>query len=181
MTVNEIKPNMLCLEYRQEKGDADYGSCLWARFNFNLDRYELTIVSDCGNYSYKWHETPKSESFLKLMARCNWGYMLDKLYGDANIFNYEDTKANFYRHFGEEDEDKEKLDEIFEEMELFGEPETSSEFFRLFEDNNDGVFYDIGEYVRYDYPANALKIVQIFDECIRPKIKEILQKEGEQK
>lgn len=178
MTVNEIKPNMLCLEYRQEKGDADYGLCLWARFNFNLDRYELTITSDCGNYGYKWRETPKSESFLELMARCDWGYMLNKLYGSADIFNYEDTKASFYEHF--DDEDKEKLDEIFDEMELFGEPETSSEFLRIFEDNNDGDFCDIWEYVEYDYPSDALKIVHIFDECIRPKIREILQKEGEQ-
>ena len=81
MTVNIVKPNMLCLEYRQEKEDKDYGSCLWARFTFNLDRYELTITSDCGNYGYKWVETPKSESFLELMARCDEGYILDKIYG----------------------------------------------------------------------------------------------------
>ena len=39
MTVKEINPNILTLEYRQEKTDKDYGSCLWARFMFNLDRY----------------------------------------------------------------------------------------------------------------------------------------------
>ena len=46
--VTEIQPNIVALEYRQEQSDKDYGSCLWARFYFNLDRYELTIVSDCG-------------------------------------------------------------------------------------------------------------------------------------
>lgn len=176
MTVNEIKPNILCLEYRQEKEDEDYGSCLWARFMFNLDRYELSITSDCGNYGYKWYETPKSESFLELMARCDKWYMMQKLYGSADIFNYEDTKNKFYEYFGEEDDDKERLDEIFDEMELYGEPETSSEFLRIFEDNNDGDFCDVWEYVEYDYPLDALKIVSVFDECIQPKIKEILSK-----
>lgn len=177
MKVNEIKPNMLCLEYRQDKEDKDYGSCLWARFYFNLERYELLIESDCGGYSYKWCETPQSESFLELMARCDNGYILDKLYGSADIFNYEDTKAKFYKYFGEEEEDKEKLDEIFEEVELYGEPDTSSEFLRVFEDNNNGDFCDVWEYCELDYSSNALKIVSVFDECIRPYIKELLEVE----
>lgn len=177
MKVTEIKPNMLILEYRQDKEDKDYGSCLWARFNFNLDRYELTITSDCGNYGYKWVETPKSESFLELMARCNKDYILDKLYGHADKFNYDDTKAKFYEYFGEEQEDREKLDEIFDEMELYGKPDTSAEFLRVFEDNNDGDFYDVWEYCEFDYPSNALKIVSVFDECIRPKIIEMLKEQ----
>lgn len=43
-TVKEINPNIFCLEYRQDKEDADYGSCLWARFLFNLDKYELNKI-----------------------------------------------------------------------------------------------------------------------------------------
>lgn len=66
MTVKEIVPNILCLEYRQDREDKDYGTCLWARFMFNLDRYEMTITSDCGNYGYKWCETPDSESSWNL-------------------------------------------------------------------------------------------------------------------
>lgn len=177
MTVKEIKPNMLVLEYRQDKKDKDYGSCLWARFYFNLDRYELSIVSDCGNYGYKWVETPKGESFLELMVRCDKDYLLGKLYGSADIFNYEDTKAKFYKYFGKKKYNKEKLDEIFGEMELYGEPETSSEFLRIFEDNNDGDFCDAWEYVKFDYPANVLKIVSVFDECIRPKIYNIVKEQ----
>lgn len=178
MTVNEIKPNTLYLEYRQEKSDKDYGSCLWARFMFNLDRYELTIISDCGNYGYKWCETPNSESFLQLMARTDDGYMLDKLYGRADIFNYDDTKAKIYEYFGDEEEDKEKLDEIFDEMEIYGgEPDTSSEFMRVFEDNNNNDFCDVWEMLEYDYPSDALKIVSVFKECIQPYIREMLKEQ----
>ena len=87
MTVKEIKPKMFCLEYRQEPGDKDYGSCLYARFMFNLDRYELSIISDCGNYGHKWVETPSHESFLQLMARIDEDYLIRKIYGSENIFN----------------------------------------------------------------------------------------------
>ena len=178
MKVNEIKPNILCLEYRQEKEDEDYGSCLWARFMFNLDRYELSITSDCGNYGYKWCETPNSESFLKLMARTDDGYMLDKLYGRANVFDYESTKEKIYEYFGEEEEDKEKLDEIFDEMELYGgEPDNASEFMRIFEDNNNNDFCDVWEMLEFDYPSNALKIVSVFKECIQPYIRKMLESE----
>lgn len=30
--VTEINPKIITLEFRQERGDPDYGSCLWARF-----------------------------------------------------------------------------------------------------------------------------------------------------
>lgn len=180
MIVNEIKPNILCLEYRQEKTDKDYGSCLWARFMFNLDRYELSITSDCGNYGYKWVETPSSESFLELMARCNDGYMLDKLYGHEDIFDYEATKERIYDYFGEDEEDKEKLDEIFEEMEIYGGgADSSSEFMRVFEDNNNNDFCDVWELLQYVYPSNALKIVEVFNNCIQPYIKKLLNQKGE--
>lgn len=179
MKVIEIKPNMLILEYIQDKEDKDYGSCLWARFNFNLDRYDLTITSDCGNYGYKWVETPTSESFLKLMTRINKGYLLDKLYGHADIFDYEATKKNIYKYeVCDDDENKAKLDEIFEEFEWEGEPESAEMFITKFEETNkscDGWFEEIWEYCEFYYPPNALKIVDVFDECIRPKIVEILK------
>lgn len=178
MTVKEIKPNTLCLEYRQEKGDKDYGSCLWARFMFNLDRYELTITSDCGNYGYKWCETPSSESFLHLMARCDWGYMLDKLYGSADIFDYEATKETFYKNYVYDELDKEKMDSIFEDVEEYGTPESAEAFLSKFESADYDDYFDhsdIWELVEYGYPGNALKIVHVFEDCIRPKIREGLK------
>lgn len=174
MKVTEVTPNILCLEYKQEKGDKDYGSCLWARFTFNLDRYELTVTSDCGNYAYKWAETPYTESFLKLMARIDYDYMLIKLYGYADIFDYEKTKEAAYKWYVEDDEDIKKMDEIFENIEFSYIPDNSEDFIRKFDEENDGFFVDTWEIPRYKYPADALKIVSIFEECIKPKIKEII-------
>lgn len=173
MTVNIVKPNMLCLEYRQEKEDKDYGSCLWARFTFNLDRYELTITSDCGIYGYKWVETPKSESFLELMARCDEGYILDKIYGSPDVFDYEKTKKLFYE-YADDDNEKKELDRIFAEIEWCGYPHTEDEFIRVFEEESSD-YDNVWEYIQYSYPANALKIVSVFDECIRQKIEEIIK------
>lgn len=173
-TVQEIKPNILCLEYRQESGDEDYGSCLWARFIFNLDRYELSITSDCGNYGYKWCETPEAESFLELMARIGSDYLLRKIYGSADVFNYEETKKQAYEWYAEDEEDKAKLDEIFEEIEWKGYPDSASEFLRAFDDENDGYFIDTWELPEYEYPPNALKIVSVFEEYIQPYIEQKL-------
>lgn len=174
MTVQEITPRMLTLEYWQEKGDKDYGSCLWARFTFNLDRYELSIASDCGNYGYKWVETPKSESFLKLMSRVNSGYLLMKLYGEADIFDFDKTKERIYEMFTDE-EDRKTLDDIFESMDIYGQPETAEGFIKDFESYDEyDVFCDVWDFPQFDYPGNALKIVEVFETYIKPYIKKKL-------
>ena len=178
MTVNEIKQNYLCLEYRQEPKDRDYGSCLWARFLFNLDRYELSISSDCGNYGYKWTETPKAESFLHLMARTDSGYMMDKLYGPADIFDFEETKKAIYKYYNKVEGNADPLDEIFWEMEIQGEPDRAEDFCRIYSDAG-------GEepwlFIKYIYPSNALKIIEVFRDHIQPKIREILRGEDKNK
>jgi len=96
MTVKEIPVSIRCLEYRQDKSDTDYGSCLYARFYFNLDKYELNIISDVGDYGYQWVATPEHESFLEHLAQITDGYLLGKLCGSPKEFDYEATKAHFY-------------------------------------------------------------------------------------
>ncbi len=178
MTVKEISQRILTLEFRQERGDADYGSCLWARFYFNLDRYELMIMSDCGNYGYKWCETPEAESFLQLMARCSAGYIKDKIYGTPKVFDYEATKRSLYEMFRDEEDCIEKLNEIFESIESeYYEPVEGNDFMRMFDEYNDGYFSDTFEFPHYVYPADVEKICNVFEKCIRPKIREILKED----
>lgn len=180
MKVKEIKPNMLCLEYRQDETDEDYGSCLWARFMFNLDRYELMINSDCGNYAYKWCETPESESFLELMVRCGKDYILEKIYGEEDVFDYDATKERSYEYYcaDEDEEIKTKLNDIYECIESDFKPTEATDFLKRFTDEDwDGYFADTFELPVYTYPAQAIRIVSIFEECIKPTIKEILKKQ----
>lgn len=176
MTVKEIPVNIRCLEYRQDIVDSDYGSCLYARFYFNLDKYELTIISDVGNYAYQWNATPENESFLELMARISSDYLLGKLCGSPKEFDYEATKEHFY-DYADDDEDKQRLDEIFEEIESKYIPNNGETFIEMFENENDGWWSDAWEYPVYDYTAWQKKIVQIFKDYIKPKIKEILNEQ----
>ncbi len=188
MAVKETTPNMLCLEYKQEKNDKDYGSCLWARFMFNLDKYELLISSDCGFYGYKWCETPDTESFLELMARVDKDYMLRKLYGEPDVFDYEASKANIYEELVFEGSTltKELLDEIFAEIESdYGEHfYHAHSFMDAFKCVDNKYYENFLEYdypnvygaLEYRYPADALKIVNVFDGFIKPNIQENLSK-----
>ena len=178
MTVKEIPTNIRCLEYRQDKADPDYGSCLYARFYFNLEKYELTIVSDCGNYAYQWVATPEHESFLELMARITDDYLLGKLCGSPKEFDYEATKAHFYDYADDED-DKKHLDEIFEEIECKYIPNNGETFIELFEQENDGWWSDVWEYPVYDYTAWQEKIVSVFKNHIQPVIRKMVKIESE--
>ncbi len=177
MKVNSIAPNIKCFEYRQDPYDEDYGSCIWARFYFNLDRYEIMIVSDCGNYGYKWVETPKSESFMQLMARCDGGYLLDKIYGRADVFDYEATKKSWLDSYSENETEEDfykSLQEFFDDIELDGIPETAEAFVERMSEFDYGVFgdrYDIWNSVEYSYPGDAKKIAEVFETAIVPAIK----------
>lgn len=65
------------------------------------------------------------------------------------------------------------MDEIFNAFEY--EPATGSDFVRMFDEENDGTFIDTFEMPVYGYPYSAVKIAEIFNKHIRPKIKEILR------
>ncbi len=178
MTVKEKEYNTLTLEYRQERDDTDYGSCLWARFYFNLDQFELTICSDCGSYGHKW-PVSDNEDFLELMFRCSKHYFLGKIYGKADIFSYKLTKSRLY-DLHEDPEDIEKLDYIFENIEADYEPNEAGDFIRQFDEYNEGYFADTFEMPEYSYPSDVLKICDIFSEHIKPYIRKILADRKEQ-
>lgn len=174
MTVKEIKPKMFCLEYRQEPGDKDYGSCLYARFMFNLDRYELSIISDCGNYGHKWVETPSHESFLQLMARIDEDYLIRKIYGSENIFDYEKSKMATYQYCDDGTGDTEALDELFGDYDFYGIPESAESFCNGLSKACDWID-NPWLCVVYEYPPDVLKIASVFENYIKPAIKIMLQ------
>jgi len=167
MTVKEITPNILVLEFRQEHSSAEFGGCLWARFYFNLDRFELLIESDCGAYGYKWVET--KETFLHLMARCEGCYILNKI-SQADIFDYEATKKNIIDNYFSNDDD---IHDIFKKIEDAYEPENMSALISELDDNYI-ITDDLWTYAEYRYPLNAVTICNVFEKAIRPRIQEIL-------
>lgn len=182
MKVSIEQPRVVQLSYRQEKGDPDYGSCMWARFYLDLENYTMSIESDCGNYVYGWVPTPKSESFLQLLARMGKDYLLGKISsesvvdGDATWEAIEAVISDAASWEGEEldlsiwedikaacrerDDDREIVDALKDALlptDLFEKLDYEQTY---------------GSIV-HDYPASAKKIVEVFDTCIRPKIKNL--------
>ena len=112
MKTKLVHPRTVFVETRQERQDSDYGSCLWARFCFNLDNYELTVTSDCGSYAYGWTPTPDSESFLALMSRINKDYLLEKI-AEKSVVDTEPTYTNVIQYLTDLcDGDPDMLEEL---------------------------------------------------------------------
>lgn len=187
MMVAIEQPQILSLLYRQEKGDPDYGSCMWARFYLDLNNYTMAIESDCGNYTYGWVPTPKSESFLQLLARMDGDYLLGKI-SSQTIIDGDETAKNVV------DMVKEIAEGVLEELD---ESDCNGIKDACYHHNDerdlvDGVIdaasalttpvykalerdtYELYGCVVKDYPANAKKIAEVFVSCIKPKIKEII-------
>ena len=181
MTVTEKDYNIICLEYRQDSSDKDYGSCMYARFYFNLDKYEITIISDCGNYGYKWVETPTAESFLQLIGRMDSGYLLDKIAGIPSFFDYDATKSNVYDKFGYDDDEVADLDKIFEIIEdrMFL-PDEADDFIVLFNSACDECYksyddYEVSTLPVFTHTPNQRKIAEVFEKYIQPKVCEMIR------
>ena len=158
--VSTRTPPLISLYFCQESGDPDYGSCLWAVFNFDLERYELSITSDCGNYAYGWVPTHKSESFMHLMARLDSGYLLDKLASPCVI----NEEATF-----------EAVKEIKDSCYQSNERDVHDALERKFEGTSMETCddYDLWSCIQKDFTTNAKKIVQVFMEYIQPVCKKI--------
>lgn len=181
MTITIEKPDVITLLYRQEKTDADYGSCLWARFYFDKKNYTLHIESDCGNYTYGWVPTPDHESFLHLCGRFNYEYLLYKI-SDRTVIDSESTWKAV----------KELVEEtiaysLFDNLEEYDWEQLESACYHRMDERDvlDGIFdalkytelsgkietEDLWGAIEKDYPANAKKIASVFTNCIQPFIK----------
>lgn len=178
--VKVVQPRSVVISYRQEKTDADYGHCLWARFYFDLDNYTLSIESDCGVYGYGWVPTHKSESFLHLMARCEGGYILDKI-ASRSVIDEKATYDKVVEALCDSGITKESLpDFIWKEIKSCCSYDAPSEIVRSIYDALDDTIaespedeYDFWDCIEKDYPAGARKITEVFETHIRPVLREL--------
>lgn len=181
------KPEIITVSFRQERSDEDYGSCLWARFNFDTKHYHLSIESDCGTYGNGWVPTPDHETFLQLCSRFDNGYLLDKL-DNRSVVDGEATFKVLMEYL--EDYDSfafEALSEIKrEELENACRiNRTADDVMRDILDDLDGTafpscisMYDIACCIEMTYPRGAKKIVEIFRDHIQPVLRELTRKEN---
>ena len=181
----EIKtPAVISIEFHQEKGDKDYGSCTWARFILDTENYDMHIISDCGQYGYGWIPTPEHESFLKLMSRINEDYLLDKIASRETIDNektYENIKFLLEQCAGENLED---INIDLEELESAccqnidrGIVDGVCSIIRHTSLDEYIEEYELYENIEKDYSASQKKIAEVFKNHIQPKVKELLKEE----
>ena len=187
MTVTLEKPEIITLMYRQEKTDADYGSCMWARFYFDLKNYTLQIESDCGNYIYGWVPTPDGESFMQLCTRFDSGYLLYKLSNQSVIDSantwqaVKDLVSDIIEIESLDDLDEYDWDQL--EAACYGNNDERDVVDSVISALDDTVLrdkydtYDIWNAIEKDYPTQAKKIVSVFISCIQPFIKKMLEED----
>ncbi|MBQ8424446.1 MAG: hypothetical protein IJX17_00290 [Clostridia bacterium] len=84
-------------------------------YTLDLDKYQLSIQGEVSG-SYKWCETPESESFLELMVRCDKWYLMNKLFN--KVFDCNKSIKNVKRYIKENYRfwDKEEEKEIFNDL-----------------------------------------------------------------
>lgn len=175
-------PEIITVSFRQERSDKDYGSCLWARFNFDTKHYHLSIESDCGTYGNGWVPTPDHETFLQLCSRFDEGYLLDKLDNRSVVDGrathkalmefLEDYDSVAYEALTERQHkylenacrsnrtDRDVLDSIMNELDDTEFSGSCSE-------------YDIACCIEMTYPNGTKKIVEIFHDHIQPVLREL--------
>ncbi len=178
MKIEEVKPSIRQFMFRQERGDPDFGSCMWASFILDTKNYTLHIASDCGEYAYGWTPTPKSESFVHLMARIGEDYLLYKI-ANRDQFDYETSKAKTIENLKIYFEDEpEKVDNLVGEIEYHECVGDIQDSYDCFFKEMDGILADANVLDSYelingvlDYSAGAKKIAQIFCEVLQPLLK----------
>lgn len=181
MKIEAQRPNIVRIAYHQEKGDPNYGNCLWAYFDFDLDRYMLNIQSDAGNAAYRWCETPDHESFLHLMARIDDDYLLYKLF-EERVVDIDATKglirewlADMDMDMGEIDDAMEALDNALDDFDVERNIGLAHCVVEQWNDDNDLGIDMAYELVKTDFTAGEKRIVRIFADHVQPMIRDLLK------
>lgn len=176
--VNVYHPCITRISYQQEKGDPNYGTCLWADFEFDTINYRLQIMSDCGNYAYEWVPTPGKESFFALCRRFDQDYLLSKISSET-VIDLEETASNAIDLIYQNIEYEANLEDDWEELlkceivdsDLQTETEIADHIVNFAEKCSVNVeFYDAYMCICKDYPEQAKRIIKTFETYIKPKI-----------
>lgn len=172
MKIEQTNLNTIHLKFRQEKGDKNYGNCLWGDIIINCDDYTLTAKTDCGNYMYSWTPTPNDESFIHLLCRMEKESLVGKI-SSRKVFDFAESKKRTYEII-RGCRSIENAEQIIEDMELtLGDICKSEEKFytvcsNILRDNNCSSEII---YIERGYPAEAEMFAEIFDTEIKPYLR----------
>lgn len=148
-------------------------------YTLDLDKYSLSIGGET-SADYKWVETPKAESFLELMLRCDSGYLLNKLFN--KVFDLEKSIKSVIEYFEEyelfdcdyESDEKEDFLEEIKKIDCDCENcfiERVNEILDDYDKNYIDDDYDLWNRIEKSYKYWDKKAVDLFCEFIKPELK----------
>lgn len=187
-SVFSYKPNMIQFNYHQDNSDKDYGSCLWADFIFDLDKWRLIIDSDCGKYICDWlsewirlKKNGKEEdenAFLKFICSLNDDYLIEKI-ARKDYINSQKTFENFKNALENKDIDdyclallKEACFSSSYDSICFNIRELALNYRESFEEL---LYIDYCYFIEMDYSRSVKTIIKIFRQYIIPEIKDYIR------
>lgn len=148
-------------------------------YTLDLDKYSLSIGGET-SADYKWVETPKTESFINLMIRCDSGYLLNKLFN--KVFDFEKSIKSVIEYFEEyelfdcdyESDEKEDFLEEIKKIDCDCENcfiERVNEILDDYDKNYIDADYDLWNRIEKSYKYWDKKAVDLFCEFIKPELK----------
>lgn len=180
MIIERDKPEIIRVSYYQEYKDENYGSCLWAFFNFDIGNGILSIESDCGNYAYRWAET--GEGFLKMCGYLDKHYLLKKLCGNPKRADVDATIEEVTEYLHESELEAPEVEELIDNLKCYL---STSRIYDSLErakeavvnwDSDYGVEIDQPwELVVATYSAWEKRIVDIYHDFIEPELRKIVE------
>lgn len=182
MKIKEISPNIK--QYSLIHEDSDKVYCSWMDIKLDLDKYELQIMGDCGNYNHRWTATPDSESFVELLIRINGDvdYLLSKI-SAKNKFkcdeSIKETVDCILSNLDCERFDENVIKEIVEDISNIDDSSSEESFYReamaILELHNVNDSFDLIISVN-DYPQSAINTIDIFCNQFIPYLRGIYAK-----
>lgn len=185
MKTEITRPEVIRFAYYQESGDKNFGSCLWAFFDCDIQDNALSIRSDCGNYAYSYWSV--KGNFIGFLAGLSRDYISEKLLGNPERISFDGTRENIRQALEgnddyEAEELEEMLDELQAEMEEHDPDHGHDAIYKCVEEWLDNYGFDglnAWDLIELDWTPHQKRIIEIFVTCIQPEMRKYRRGERE--
>lgn len=162
------------IDYRQEPGDHDYGTCLWATFAIDAGRRSLDIQSDGGNMQYTWGNIGDAspEGFFRFLAKLDRDYLLTKM-SEQKCFNFDATIERLCAYHQGNDHPV-MARRVSGMHTCFYVHEFASEYMALYGSHSDDL-----ECLVMDYPRGHQAVADIFCKHVQPLLRDYVASLGQ--